>query len=422
MGRHAAPEKPRNFFTKRFASSPLLLPHKLLTGWLIIAAIATVVGMALLWPSSEPPEVSDTYKNHSGLSHELIEAEVAIVQPGMCGSPSVGKVFDVAPHIDPYAPTDCTHAIVDIHSGESTGKRTLLEIRPDLPGEPGLEVGDNILLSDQAAQGQGQQFAFQDYDRSMSMWVWLILAVALIVLVGAWRGLRSLVGLAITIAVILIFLLPALVRGGSPVLLALTCGSAVLFLVLFLVHGFSWKSAAAMGGTLISLAFAAVFSYLAVLTTGIRGLGDESNLNILVYMPGINISGLMLAGMIVGALGVLNDVTIAQASTVHELHALEPEANRWRIFRSAMKVGQDHIASMVYTLVLSYTGVALPTLLMLSISGRTFEQVVTSDVMATELLRSVTGAMALVLAVPITTIIAAFTAKRGYRSSESVSA
>ena len=148
-----------------------------------------------------------------------------------------------------------------------------------------------------------------------------------------------------------------------------------------------------------------------MLTTGIRGLGDESNLSILLYLPGLNVSGLMLAGMIVGALGVLNDATVAQASTVHELHELEPGAGRWKIFRSAMKVGRDHIASMVYTLVLSYTGVALPMLLLLSLSGRSVEQILTSDVMATELLRSITGAMALVLAMPLTTAIAAMTVK-----------
>ena len=228
--------------------------------------------------------------------------------------------------------------------------------------------------------------AFQDYDLTTSMWVWGALTVGLIVLVGAWRGVRSLGSLAITIAVILAYLIPGLVRGGSPVLLALTTGSAVLFMVLFLVHGFSCKSAAAMGGTLLSLALAAIFSYLSVLTTGIRGLGDENNLNILVYLPVLVISGLVLAGMIVGALGVLNEATVAQASTVHELYELEPGASRWKIFHSAMKVGRDHIGSKVHTLVLSYTGVALPMLLLLSLSGRSVEQILTSDVMGTELL------------------------------------
>lgn len=387
--------------------------RKALAIFLTLSALATAVAMALMWPSGEEPEMSDAFHNHSGLTRDLIEGTVAVIQPGMCNSPSVGKVFPVAPVTNHFASTDCTHAIVDITSGNHAGQRTLLELRPNLPGEAQLEVGQKILMADNGAGSSAEdtQLGFQDYNRTTSMWIWGALAVGLIVLVGAWRGVRSLGGLAITIAVILIYLLPGLVRGGSPVLLALTTGSAVLFMVLFLVHGFSWKSAAAMGGTLLSLGLAAVFSYLAVLTTGIRGLGDESNLSILLYLPGLNISGLMLAGMIVGALGVLNDATVAQASTVHELHELEPGAGRWKIFRSAMKVGRDHIASMVYTLVLSYTGVALPMLLLLSLSGRSVEQILTSDVMATELLRSITGAMALVLAMPLTTVIAAMTVK-----------
>lgn len=396
------------------------LARKILAGWLILGAIATATSMFLLWPSGEQPETSDAFETTSGLTRDLVEGTVAVIQPGMCNSPSVGKIFPVAPVTNPLAPNDCTHAIVDITSGNNAGQRTLLEIRPNLAGEPELHVGDGILMADngQTDSPEQTQLGFQDYQRSTAMWIWGALAVVLIVLVGAWRGVRSLGGLAITIGVILIFLLPALVRGGSPVLLALTTGSAVLFMVLFLVHGFSWKSAAAMGGTLMSLGLAAVFSYFAVLTTGIRGLGDESNLHILLYLPGLNVSGLMLAGMIVGALGVLNDATVAQASTVHELHELDPRASKWRLFRSGMKVGQDHIASMVYTLLLSYTGVALPMLLLLSLSGRNIEQILTSDVMATELLRSITGAMALVLAMPLTTAIAALTVKNRERRTD----
>ncbi|MBC2681346.1 YibE/F family protein [Corynebacterium sp. 4HC-13] len=360
--------------------------------------------------------MSEAFRTQSGLSSELIRADVAIIQPGMCNSPSLGQPFQSAPITEPFAPTDCTHAIININSGEFAGQRTLLELRPNIPGEPHLEVGDHILLSNNGVNGT-TQLAFQDFDRSTSVWLWLGATLVLIAVIGAWRGIRALFGLAITMAAILVFLLPGLAQGGSPVLLALTCGAAVLFLVLFLVHGFSWKTASAMGGTLIALCFAAVFSYLSVRTTGIRGLGDESNLHILVYMPGINISGLMLAGMIVGALGVLNDVAIAQASTVKELHEIEPDATKWHLFTSAMKVGRDHIASMVYTLVLSYTGVALPTLLLLSQSGRPLEQIITSDVMATEMLRSLVGAMALVLTVPITTVIASWTATSSSDSS-----
>jgi len=386
-------------------------PQRALAAGLVVLAIATVIGLIAQWPSNEPPKVSENFKAHSGMTGELSKAEVLIVQPGACNSPDMGRVFDTAPNTDIHAPEACTHAIIGIQSGPDAGKRTLLEVHPEIPGSPDLRVGDKIQLSNHTDPNSGIQYAFQDFQRSTNLAAWLIATLILIIVVGAWRGARSIIGLILTLGLIVVFLVPALIRGGDPVALAVTCGAAVLFLVLFLVHGFSWKTAAAMGGTLLALALSAILSKVAVTSAGLRGLGDENNLNILLYLPGISITGLLLAGMIVSALGVLNDVTIAQASTVNELHELDPDASPWHLFRSGMKVGRDHIASMVYTLVLSYTGVALPTILLLSISNRPLEQILTSDIMATEILRSATGAIALVLAVPLTTFIAAWTSR-----------
>lgn len=394
-----------------FSLSAMNWPQRLLAISLVFFAFATVIGLITQWPSDEPPRVSEQFKAHSGMTGELRQGEVQIVQPGACNSPSVGRVFDTAPQTDPNAPQDCTHAIISINSGPDAGKRTLLEVHPEIPGNPDLRTGDKIQLSGHTDPSSGIQYGFQDFQRTTNLALWLVATLVLIIVVGAWRGARSIIGLVLTLGLIVTFLVPGLVRGGDPVALAVTCGAAVLFLVLFLVHGFSWKTAAAMGGTLLALGLSTILSKVAVASAGLRGLGDENNLSILVYLPGISITGLLLAGMIVGALGVLNDVTIAQASTVNELHELDPQASPWHLFRSGMKVGRDHIASMVYTLVLSYTGVALPTILLLSISNRPLEQILTSDIMATEILRSATGAMALVLAVPLTTFIAAWTSR-----------
>lgn len=388
------------------------LTQQLLAAGLVIAGIATLLALMMQWPPSDPLPVSENYRQNTALTGDLAQGTVAFVQPGPCNSPSLGTVFDSAPTINQYAEKRCSHAIIDLTSGSDSGKRTILEVHPEIPGNPNLQVGDRIELSRHTGPTGEPMYAFQDFQRATALWLWLGAAVLLIVLVGAGRGARALVGLVLTLAAIVVFLIPGLAHGGSPVGLAVTTGAAVLFLVLFLVHGVSWKTASAMGGTLTALGIAALLSSLAVSSTGIRGLGDENNLNILVYMPGISITGLMLAGMIVGSLGVLNDVTIAQASTVTELHELNPDAKPWTLVRSAMRVGRDHIASMVYTLVLSYTGVAIPTLLLLSASGRPLMQILTSDVMATEILRSLTGAAALVLAVPITTVIAAWTVPR----------
>lgn len=255
----------------------------------------------------------------------------------------------------------------------------------------------------------GNTYTFLDMDRTTTIWLWLGAAVLLIILVGMTRGVLSLIGLGITLAAVMGFLVPALLRGGDPVALAITAGAAILFPVLFLVHGINWKSASALAGTLTTMVLAAGLANLAISTSQLRGLGNEDNLLIQLYLPDVSVTGLLLAGFIIGALGVLNDVTIAQASTVQELYEAAPRSRPMGVFRSAMRVGRDHIASMVYTLVLAYLGTALPLSILLSVSDRPLMQSLTSDVVATELLRSTIGAVALVLAVPITTLIAAYT-------------
>ena len=284
---------------------------------------------------------------------------------------------------------------------------------PAAPEAPAPATDTNVvdLAPDQVVDTAsiGNTYTFLDMDRTTTIWMWLGAAVLLIILVGMTRGVLSLIGLGITLAAVMGFLVPALLRGGDPVALAITAGAAILFPVLFLVHGINWKSASALAGTLTTMVLAAGLANLAISTSQLRGLGNEDNLLIQLYLPDVSVTGLLLAGFIIGALGVLNDVTIAQASTVQELYEAAPRSRPMEVFRSAMRVGRDHIASMVYTLVLAYLGTALPLSILLSVSDRPLMQSLTSDVVATELLRSTIGAVALVLAVPITTLIAAYT-------------
>lgn len=282
---------------------------------------------------------------------------------------------------------------------------------PPAPAAPAADANVVDLAPHQVVDTAsiGNTYTFLDMDRTTTIWLWLGAAVLLIVLVGMTRGVLSLLGLGITLAAVMGFLVPALLRGGDPVALAITTGAAILFPVLFLVHGINWKSASALAGTLTTMVLAAGLANLAISTSQLRGLGNEDNLLIQLYLPDVSVTGLLLAGFIIGALGVLNDVTIAQASTVQELYEAAPRSRPMEVFRSAMRVGRDHIASMVYTLVLAYLGTALPLSILLSVSDRPLMQSLTSDVVATELLRSIIGAVALVLAVPITTLIAAYT-------------
>ncbi|AIU92663.1 YibE/F family protein [Corynebacterium ulcerans] len=388
-------------------SSRLELWRRLLLIFLIVWAIATVIGVAKLWPSGEPNIAPEFYKTFS-LGQNQVNGEIVAESKGSCTAPESGTVFTTSPRIVPGSDTSCTWYIAEITEGDDAGKRTLI-INSGQPGEATLATGDQIRLLQAQSNDGSVHYSFSDYQRALPLTLWGILIAGAIILFAALRGLRSLIGLVITMVVVIAFTLPALLLGTSPTGIAIFSGAVILFLVVFLVHGFNWKSASALGGTLLALLLAALLANVAIDNNQLRGLGDEGNLQILLYLPDVSVTGLMLCGFIIGALGVLNDVTIAQSSTVNELAELDNDASWWRLFLGAMKVGRDHISSMVYTLVLSYTGASLPLLLLLFAAHRPFLQTLTSDIMATELLRSGIGALTLTLAVPLTTAIAALT-------------
>ena len=400
MGRHATPDtRAGDLSGWRIA----------LLGFLILSVVATLIGVWRLWPAAGEPAVSPEFATTFNLNHTQVEGTVTMVDGLACNSPSAGTAFTGSPAV-PLQESDerCRRALVDLISGENAGMRTML-VTYGMSGEPVLETGDEILLTETVTEDGSRVYTFSDYQRGSTLLVWAVVIALTIIVFAAWRGVRALVGLVVTFAGIALFLLPSLARGGDALALAIVTGAAILIVVVPLVHGVNWKSASALGGTLIALGIAALLAHVAIDSTDLRGLGSQDNLNILVYLPEVSILGLMLCGFIIGTLGVLNDVTISQSSTVNELSQLDPEASPWRLFLGAMKVGRDHISSMVYTLVLSYTGAALPLLLLLSVADRPLSQILTSDIMATELLRSGVGALALTLAVPLTTMIAAWT-------------
>ena len=337
----------------------------------------------------------------------------AVPNPGLM-TPAPGVVPAPAPEGAEGEPTPDAEAPAPAPAPEQEPAPESGAEAPAAPAAPAAPEADTNVVDLAPHQvvdtaNIGNTYTFLDMDRTTTIWLWLGAAVLLIILVGMTRGVLSLIGLGITLAAVMGFLVPALLRGGDSVALAITAGAAILFPVLFLVHGINWKSASALAGTLTTMVLAAGLANLAISTSQLRGLGNEDNLLIQLYLPDVSVTGLLLAGFIIGALGVLNDVTIAQASTVQELYEAAPRSRPMEVFRSAMRVGRDHIASMVYTLVLAYLGTALPLSILLSVSDRPLMQSLTSDVVATELLRSTIGAVALVLAVPITTLIAAYT-------------
>ncbi|MFC9893518.1 YibE/F family protein [Nocardia sp. NPDC127579] len=383
---------------------------RVVIGLLTVIGLAVIAGAVLLWPSEQHIDIPLPMQNAGGGAVQTEAATVIAQDLGACGSPSIGKVFADKPEAPRNNAYQCQRSLISIESGPHEGSRTLLEIAPG-PGQPELKAGDEIRLVRQTDPNGTPLYSFEDYSRGLPLLLIFLTFVVVIIVVARWRGFRALIGLVIAFAVLVGFMLPALLDGKPAIPVALVAGSAILYAVLYLAHGVSLRTSSALLGTLASMLLAAVLSWVAIEITHLTGLSEEQNTNVATYIGHVSITGLLLAGFIIGSLGVLNDVTITQASAAFELASLDRDASRREVFAAAMRVGRDHIASTVYTLVLAYAGGALPLLLLFSVAGRSIRDVLTGDAVAIEIARSSVGGIALALSVPLTTGIAVLLAR-----------
>jgi uncharacterized membrane protein len=383
------------------------LAAKVVVGLLIAIGVVTVAGAAWLWPSQQKVDIPLPFQNSSGGAVTTEAGRVVSTGAAACGYQSVGAVL-TAPPPPSEGTSDCVQAFVAIDSGPNAGANTLLEFSGG-PGQPHLAVGDQIRITRQVDPTGTTTYSFYDYERTWPL-VGLAVAFAVVVVaVARWRGFRALIGIVVAFGVLVVFMLPALREGAAAIPVALVASAVILYAVIYLAHGVSLRTSAALLGTLASLLLAAILSWAAIELTHLTGLSEEENNAVATYLGNVSITGLLLAGFIVGSLGVLNDVTVTQASTAFELAAIEGTSRR-AVFVGAMRVGRDHIASTVYTLVLAYAGSALPLLLLFSVANRSLSDVMTSESVAIEIARSAVGGIALALSVPLTTAIAAMLA------------
>ncbi|WP_156371301.1 YibE/F family protein [Nocardia arizonensis] len=383
---------------------------RVVIGLLSLIGVAVVVGAIWLWPSAQHVDIPLPMQNAGGGAVQTEAGTVVVQDVGPCGSPSLGKVFADKPEAPRSNAYTCQRSLITIDSGPHKGNRTLFEIAPG-PGQPDLRAGDEIRLVRQADVNGTPLYSFEDYSRGLPLTLIVVAFVVVVVAVARWRGLRALIGLLFAFAVLVVFLLPALLDGKPAVPVALVSGAVILYVVLYLAHGVNLRTSSALLGTLTSMLLAAGLSWVAIEVTHLTGLSEEQNTNVATYIEHVSITGLLLAGFIIGTLGVLNDVTITQASAAFELAALDQSASRREVFAATMRVGRDHIASTVYTLVLAYAGGALPLLLLFSVAGRSIRDVLTGDAVAIEITRSAVGGIALALSVPLTTAIAVLLAR-----------
>jgi len=393
------------------------LAARIVVATLAAIGLCVIVGAVLLWPSGNKTEIPLPFQNGLGGSITTEVGHVAATDTTDCGSPSAGQVLTSRPAPGVVGSGTCAQSTIAIDTGPNAGASTLLEFSPG-PGQPKLLVGDTIRIFRQVDQQGTTTYGFYDYERRVPLAVLAAVFAIVIVAVARWRGLRALVGIVIAFAVLVLFMLPALRDGAAALPVALVASAAILFAVIYLAHGVSLRTSAALLGTLTAMALAAVLSWAAIELTHLTGLSQEQNNEVAAYLGHVSIKGLLLAGFIIGSLGVLNDVTITQASTVFELAQIG-QASRQQIFARAMRVGSDHIASTVYTLVLAYAGSALPLLLLFSVANRSLSDVLTSESVAIEIARSAVGGIALALSVPLTTAIAVVLATPSVAGSSS---
>lgn len=280
-------------------------------------------------------------------------------------------------------------------------------------GSSGLRPGIDVDLSfDESGEllaafpsDLATQYRFSDFERSNILIVVLVVFAVAVIALGRWRGVAALVALGATLVIVLAWLLPAILDGRNTVLVAIVGASAIAYLALYVSHGFGLMTTVALLGTISALALTTVLSWLTVEAARFTGFATEES-TLLVLFDGVDIGGLVLAGMVLGAAGALDDVTVTQASSVWQLRSINPSAPTSQLFRSGMRIGQHHIGSTVNTLLLAYLGASLPLAILIAIAQQPLGAVVNSEVVAIEVVRTLVGSIGLVAAVPITTWLA----------------
>ncbi len=270
------------------------------------------------------------------------------------------------------------------------------------------KVGDKLIVGyGEMVDGENYFYIIDYVRKNMLGWLLLAFVVLAVVIVGKW-AVTSLLGMGFSFLVIFRVILPAIIEGQDPVWVAIGGAMLIIPATFYLSHGFNKKTNAAILGTVVSLVVIGWLSKWLIEIGNFTGLAsEEAGFFLIESGGGVDMRGILLAGIIIGALGVLDDVTVSQAAIVAELKETDKELGVKDLYKKAMRVGHDHITSMINTLVLVYTGAALPLLLLFVSGGLGFGEVINYEIVAEEVIRTLVGSIGLVLAVPVTTLVAA---------------
>jgi len=364
----------------------------------VAIAVAAVAAMVVLWPDADRVPRDQNPYGADGVT--TVDGTVTSIDPFDCSSGGEGPDGTVE------LAGDCARVTASVPGGTGTFDLDASRYRA------GIDVGDDVQLIRIEPAGQEASYEFLDFRRGVPLVALAAVFAVLVVAIARWRGLFALVGIGVTLLALTSFMLPAFLAGESPLAVAVVGSTVIMIVVLYLAHGISIRTTSALFGTLVGIGITALIGVAATGWSQLSGIGSEDDQRLIATVPDLSLSAIVAGTMVIAGLGVLNDVTVTQASAVWELRAARPAARGAELFASAMRIGRDHIASSVYTLVFAYAGSAMTVLLLATAYQRGLADVATTEEIGQEIVRTLVGAIGLVLAVPITTVFAVWLAPR----------
>jgi len=310
---------------------PSATPRSIRLGIAVLAcaAVLTAVGMALLWPRDAD--------RLTGAGNNLVRADATVLAVRTAPCPSGGGT--------------CKFATVRLDDGPDAGRAVQAEVASG-PGAPRVRAGEAVVVSYEP-DAAPRRYEVTDHQRGIQLWILVLAFAAAIVAFGRLRGFTALIGLGATFAVLLTFIVPAILAGRSPLLVAVVGSAAIMLIVLYLTHGFTTATSVAVVGTLSSLTLTGVLAAVATNAAYLTGVADDETVYLSVSYGNVDMRGLLLAGILIGSLGVLDDIAVTQAATVEELATANPTLTASQLYRSATRIGRAHIASVVNTIILA---------------------------------------------------------------------
>jgi uncharacterized membrane protein len=356
--------------------------------------VLTLIGLVILWPGEPPGRIEGDFA-----SPDRAGATVTHVDEVECQAIPGQESFR------------CAEVTARIDEGGEAGTDVSFETAESSQARQ-ITVGDKIFVGRSLNDPNEDRYFFLDYQRGVPLLALGILFAVVVIALSRLRGFAALVGLGISLFVLLAFVLPAILEGKSPIAVAAVGSAAIMFAALYMAHGINVRTTTAVLGTLVSLLLTCLLAAFFLDIVSFTGFGSEEAVFLQVSAAQVNLQGLIFAGVIIGTLGVLDDVTVTQASAVWEIHYANPRYSARQLYSSALRIGRDHIASTVNTLVLAYAGASLPLLILFTLADVPLTQTLTSEVVAQEIVRTLVGSIGLVASVPITTGLAALVVSR----------